>query len=247
MSDWGQGYYVGTPYTVGFYSELAPNHLESALLFAAFKADLTRPGTAYCELGCGYGLTTLILAASNPHMTFVGVDFNPTHIVAATALAQSAQLTNVRFVEASFDELLTARFADLSEFDIIAMHSIYSWVAPSVRRAIVKFADAKLKTGGALFISYNAAPGWMPRAPLQRLRFECVKRSSAEPRAATADALRLAKSMKDAGAFYFKANPPVGTFIESMQGMDLGGGPHLDHALEAMQQRHVEGSAAEIS
>jgi SAM-dependent methyltransferase len=221
MSDWGQGYHVGIPYTVGFYPELAPSHLESALLFAGFKVNLTKPGAAYCELGCGYGLTTLILAASNPLTTFIGVDFNPTHIVAAKALAESAQLQNVRFVEASFDELLTPRFADLGEFDIIAMHGIYSWVAPAVRRAIVKFADARLKTGGALFVSYNAAPGWMPRAPLQRLLFESAKRNPAEPRAATADALRFAKSLKDAGAFYFKANPQVGAFIESMQGMNL--------------------------
>jgi SAM-dependent methyltransferase len=221
MSDWGQGYHVGIPYTSGFYPELAPVHLESALLFAGFKANLTKAGATYCELGCGYGLTTLILAASNPHMNFVGVDFNPTHIVAATALAESAQLRNVRFVEASFDELLDPRFSDLGEFDIIAMHGIYSWVAPAIRRAIVRFADAKLKTGGVLFVSYNAAPGWMPRAPLQRFLFECAKRNPAEPRVATADALRFAKSIKDAGAFYFKANPQVGAFIESMQGMNL--------------------------
>ena len=218
MSDWGQGYHVGIPYTVGFYSEPAPNHLESALLFAG---ELAQSGGTFCELGCGYGLTTLVLAAANPHMSFVGVAFNPTHIVGARALAQSARLCNVRFVEASFDNLLETRFADLGEFDIIALHGVYSWVAPAVRRAIIQFADARLKTGGALFVSYNAAPGWMPRAPLQRLLFEAVKRNSAEPRAATADALRFAKSMKDAGAFYFQANPQVGTFLESMQGMDL--------------------------
>src|SRR5262245_11461238 len=113
-------------------------------------------------------------------MSFVGVDFNPTHIVAARALAESARLANVHFVEASFDDLLEPRFADLGEFDIIALHGIYSWVAPSVRRAIVKFADAKLKTGGALYVSYNTAPGWMPRAPLQRLIFEYAKRHPAD-------------------------------------------------------------------
>ncbi len=221
MSDWGQGYQVGIPYTVGFYSELAPNHIEAALLFAGFKADLIRPGATYCDLGCGYGLTTLLLAAANPQMSFVGVDFNPIHIVAAKALAASAGLGNVRFVEASFDELLTPRFADLGEFDIIALHGIYSWVASAVRRAIVDFADAKLKTGGALYVSYNAAPGWMPRAPLQRLLFEHVKRSSAEPQRATADALRFAKSLKDGGARYFAAHPQVGNFIDAMDGKDL--------------------------
>ena len=221
MSDWGQGYQVDIPYTVGFFPDLAPAHLESALLFAGFKADLAGPGARYCELGCGYGLTTLILAAANPQMSFVGVDFNPTHVAAANALAASAQLHNVRFIENSFDELLDPRFTDLGEFNVIALHGVYSWVSPAIRRAIVKFAEARLATGGALYVSYNAAPGWMPRAPLQRLLFEWAKRNPAEPRAATANALRFAKAMKDAGAFYFTANPQVGAFIESMQGMDL--------------------------
>src|SRR5258707_15574592 len=178
MSDWGQGYPVGIAYTLGFYPELAPTHLEAALLFAGFKSNLTRAGARYCGLGCGYGLTTLVLAATNPHMSFVGVDFNPTHIVAARALG---------------------------EFDVIALHGIYSWVAPSVRHAIVKFADPKLMTGGALDVSYNAAPGWMPRAPLQRLGFEYAKRHPAGPRTTTADALPVAKTFKDPGARYFQA------------------------------------------
>lgn len=221
MSDWGQGYHIGIGYTRGFYPELAPNHLEAALLFAGLRSDLSKPGARYCELGCGYGITTLVLAAANPHMSFVGVDFNPTHIVAARALAESAQLTNIRFVEASFGDLLEPRFADLGEFDIIALHGIYSWVAPSVRRAIVQFADARLKTGGALYVSYNAAPGWMPRAPLQRFIFEYAKRHPMAPRATTAEALRFAKAMKDAGALYFQANPPVSAFIDAMQAQDL--------------------------
>jgi hypothetical protein len=52
MSDWGQGYHVGTAYTRGFYPELAPSHLETALLFAGFRSNLTKPGARYCELGC---------------------------------------------------------------------------------------------------------------------------------------------------------------------------------------------------
>jgi SAM-dependent methyltransferase len=221
MSNWGHGYQVETAYTVGFYPELAPSHLETALLFAGFRSDLTRAGARYCELGCGYGLTTLVLAAANPQMSFVGIDFNPTHIVAARALAEAAQLSNIRFVEASFDELLDSRFADLGEFDVMALHGVYSWVAPSLRTAIVRFADSRLKTGGALYLSYNAAPGWMPRAPLQRLIFEYAKRHPAGALATTADALRFAKGIKDAGARYFQANPQVGAFIEAMEGKDL--------------------------
>jgi len=221
MSDWGQGYHVGIAYTLGFYPELAPNHLEAALFFAGFKSNLAGDGKRYCELGCGFGLTTLTLAAANPHIDFVGVDFNPTHIVAARSLAESAGLANIRFVEASFDELLGPRFSDLDEFDVIALHGIYSWVAPAVRRAIVAFADARLKTGGALYVSYNAAPGWMPRAPLQRLIFEHAKRHPAAPREATAEAFRFAKAIKDAGALYFQINPQVGAFVDAMLTQDL--------------------------
>ena len=217
----GQGYHVGIPYTAGFYPDLAPLHLEAALLFAGFKANVARPGARYCELGCGYGLTTLILAASNPQMSFVGVDFNPTHIAAAASLAESAHLSNIRFIEASFDEMLEHRYADMEEFDVIALHGVYSWVAPSIRQAIVRFVGAKLKTGGALYVSYHAAPGWMPRAPLQRLLFESAKRNPTEPRIATASALRFAKTLKEAGAFYFRANPQAGAFLEAMEGKDL--------------------------
>ena len=221
MLEWGQGYHTEIPYTIGFYPDLAPSHIESALLFSGFKADLSRPGARYCELGCGYGLTTLILAAANPHMSFVGVDFNPTHIVAAKALAEAAQLKNIRFIEANFEDLVGPRFSDLDEFHVIALHGVYSWVAPAIRRAIVRFAEEKLATGGALYVSYNAAPGWMPRAPLQRLFFEWSKRNPTEPRLTTANALRFAKAMKGAGAIYFQVNPQVGAFINSMEGMDL--------------------------
>jgi SAM-dependent methyltransferase len=101
-------------------------------------------------LGCGYGLTTLILAASNPQMSFVGVDFNPTHIAAAANLAESAQLSNMRFIESSFDELLERRYADMEEFDVIALHGVYSWVAPSIRRQSQDSLAPNLKPGGAL-------------------------------------------------------------------------------------------------
>jgi len=242
LSDWGQGYQVDIPYTLGFYQELAPNHLEAALLFSGIKVDLARPGVRYCELGCGYGLSTLILAAANPQLEFVGIDFNPSHIVAASALVETAGLRNVRFVEASFDELLEPRFADLGAFEIIALHGIYSWVSPAVRRAIIDFADRRLKTGGVFYLSYNAAPGWMPRAPLQRLLFESAKRNpAADPRNATADALRFAKALKDAGALYFAANPGVGSFMEAMEGKDLAylAHEHLNESWSALYHADV--------
>ena len=222
MSDWGQGYHVGTAYTRGFYPELAPSHFETALLFAGIGSNLTKPGATTASSVAGMGSRHWF----SPPPTRTSRSSASTSIQlirSARAVAEAARLPNIRFVEASFDELLKPRFADLGEFDIIALHGIYSWVAPSVRRAIVDFADARLKTGGGLYVSYNAAPGWMPRAPLQRLIFEYAKRHPMAPRAMTAEALRFAKTIKDAGALYFQANPPVGAFIE----IDAGTGPGL--------------------
>ena len=154
-------------------------------------------------------------------MRFVGIDFIPTHIVAARSLAQAADLHNISFIEANFSELLTPRFDELGEFDVIALHGTYSWVAPAVRRSIVEVADAKLKTGGVLYVSYNSAPGWTPRAPLQWLLYQHAKRSGAAPESATADAVRFAKTVKDAGAKYFAALPQVCEYVETMQKQDL--------------------------
>jgi hypothetical protein len=39
MSDWGRATTPGTAFTLGFYSELAPNHLEAALLLAGFTSN----------------------------------------------------------------------------------------------------------------------------------------------------------------------------------------------------------------
>ena len=45
MLDWGQGYHIDIPYTVGFYPDLAPIHIE-------FGAALFRLQSRSYEAGC---------------------------------------------------------------------------------------------------------------------------------------------------------------------------------------------------
>src|SRR5262249_14744062 len=79
----------------------------------------------------------------------------------------------------------------------------------------------------------QAEDGWRPLCLLQRrARLDAASPVAAAdlricethptaPRTTTADALRFAKTIKDAGALYFQAYPQVGAFIEAMEGKDL--------------------------
>ena len=126
---WSAGYVSDVAYTLGFHAEMAPAHIDYALTLNGI-AGPGQGAVSYCELGCGRGFGTALLAAANPDSRFVGVDFNPAHIQEARALADRAELTNVRFVEASFAE---AARGETEPFDIVALHGVYSWVSAAVR------------------------------------------------------------------------------------------------------------------
>ena len=75
---WTDGYVADTAYTNHFYAELAPTHLDFVALNAGFAPPDHDDGRfRYCELGCGNGASTNLLAVSNPDATFVGIDFMP--------------------------------------------------------------------------------------------------------------------------------------------------------------------------
>ncbi|MBP8937609.1 MAG: class I SAM-dependent methyltransferase [Agrobacterium sp.] len=157
MQSWNAGYVADLGYTYGFYRELTPAILKFASLTRGVKTAADTP-VNYCELGCGQGFSANLLAAANPQIEFYATDFNPAHIAGAISLAETAGISNLHFFDDSFAEF-EAR-ADLPQFDIIALHGIYSWIAKEHRDTIVRFIDRKLKPGGLVYISYNCLPGW---------------------------------------------------------------------------------------
>ena len=99
--DWTHGYVADISYDYSFFAELAPINIVFNLLDGGFFPPSLEEFT-YCELGCGQGFTTNILAATNPQGEFWGVDFNPTHIAAAKRLAEAARLENIHFFRSQF-------------------------------------------------------------------------------------------------------------------------------------------------
>src|SRR2546430_5556308 len=117
MEDWGSGYVTDIPYSEGFYDSQAPHRLALTTILNGFEApDLSR-GFSYCELGCGKGLTSLVLAASNPTAEFHAVDFNPAHIAHAQSLSRAAEVSNIAWHETDFAALGKDGSNDLPMFD----------------------------------------------------------------------------------------------------------------------------------
>jgi SAM-dependent methyltransferase len=214
MSSWGDGYVTDMGYTSGFYCEMAPAHLTfSALLKGQTVPDMAAPLT-YCDLGCGQGVSTNLMAAAYPHIEFHANDFNPAHVVGARRLATQAGSTNVHFYEDSFEQFVAQ--PKLPEaFDIIALHGIYSWISAENRAFVRRFIAKKLKPGGLVYISYNALPGWSALAPIRRLmQMHDAKTTSTSAR--LKPALEFAKAMEAADAGYFKRNPGAKSWLDKM-------------------------------
>ncbi len=172
MSDWSSGYVTSVEYVTACYPDQAPIHLKLMALLQGVEPPMPRGRPAYCELGCGQGLTAILIALTNPDTDVHAIDFMPAQIARAKAMAADFGLDNVHFYEASFADLAEGKGPALPGFDYVTMHGVYSWISRDNQKAIVKFLAEKLNPGGLTYTSYNALPGWSHGIPVQRLLLE---------------------------------------------------------------------------
>ncbi len=200
MTDWTAGYVSDIEYLPGFYREQCPSHLDLACLISGIEPPDRNEDFTYCELGCGVGVTSLVLAAANPTGRFFGIDFNPTHIARGRALGAEARLTNLELIEASFAELCEPDGPDLPQFDYVTMHGVYSWISQENRQAILRFLGRKVKPGGLVYVTYNAMPGWLKGVPLQRLLSDYARLQPGRSDLTLQRAIGFLHAMQAAGA-----------------------------------------------
>ncbi|WP_282092980.1 class I SAM-dependent methyltransferase [Epibacterium ulvae] len=244
MTDWTAGYMADVDYIHDFYKELAPSQLAIGALSAGQNHGLNGENLTYCELGCGQGVTTNLLAAANPHIDFHAMDFNPSHIAGAEALAAEAGLKNVSFYEHSFQTFDDE--PDLPRaFDVIVMHGIFSWVSPENRDYVVQFIAKRLKPGGLVYVSHNTLPGWSSILPLRRLLCDRAALESGNPRERINNALAFAHKLEAVQAGYFTGSRSVRKRLKQMGSMS-----HRYLAHEFMNEHwtpfNVEEVAAEL-
>lgn len=213
---WDAGYISEINYVYGYFAELAPERLKLALLSKGVAHTVAAQPT-YLELGFGQGLSLAINAATNSG-EYYGTDFNPGQVANAQELAHASG-KQMHLFEQSFEELAQRR--DLPEFDIIALHGIWSWIPETARDAIVQIAAERLKPGGLFYISYNVAPGWSPAVPLRHLLSLHAKRAAQGGILDRVEqSISFVESVMNANAAYFEAHPQLRLRLEQIKTQD---------------------------
>jgi SAM-dependent methyltransferase len=171
------GYATDIPYLRDFKPMLAPAWLDHVAVVAGVEPPPRKSGFAWCELGCGQGVTANMLAATHPQGAFHAIDGMPVHIDHARRLAAAAAIPNITFHCVDFAAALDL---ELPSFDYIVAHGVYSWVNGTSQRALRRFFDRRLKPGGLVYVSYNAMPGWARDLPFQHLARALARGSSGD-------------------------------------------------------------------
>ena len=216
-------YVVDIEYTNQYQKDLSPLSINFCLLSNLVEPPCIDGKFTYCELGFGKCITLLTMAENFPDAEFYGIDFNPAHVRYGKYMAKKANLTNIHLYNMSFSEALKER-KKFPKFDYIIFHGVYSWVANSVRKEMIKFCDKKIKNGGVVYNSYNALPGSLYRGQLQKLLLEASHTSLSR------SDVRMEHSMKIVDEFL--QHPPMNTqkhlisSLESAKKQDKNYLPH---------------------
>jgi hypothetical protein len=68
---------VDITYYQTFFQKVAPAWLDHVALLSGFAPPERAEGFTWCDLGCGQGVSVVLLAATNPSGSFHGVDLLP--------------------------------------------------------------------------------------------------------------------------------------------------------------------------
>ena len=79
-------------------------------------------GIRVADIGCGHGISTLVMAKAFPNSQFYGFDLHPTSIDAANRHAQEQQITNVNFSIATAKDFPGTGYGFVTVFD--ALHDM---------------------------------------------------------------------------------------------------------------------------
>jgi SAM-dependent methyltransferase len=212
------GYITDVEYTGQFYGALAPARLAYIAAINGYAPpDLQRP-FSYCEIGCGKGVTSLVLAATHPSGVFHAFDINCAHVEYAERLRDAARLSNLRLHAAGVAEMLDQ---PLPDFDFVVLHGLYSWVPEAVRAQIREFLRRKLKPGGLAMVSYNAMPGWAHLQPIRRMVQAYAASLPGDSLTRASAAFAYVKHLAEQGAAYFRLLPAAAAHLTALEQEDI--------------------------
>ena len=211
---WADGYVTEIDYTFGYYRELSPSMLVLSCLAAGFAPPNSGP-LRCLELGFGQGVSINIHAAAVDG-EFWGTDYNPAHVAHALSLSKASH-SGATLLDDSFGELASRN--DLPDFDIIALHGVWSWISHKNRKHIVDIIRRKLHVGGIVYIGYNCYPGWADTVPLRHLMQMYVELAASKNNdliRSIDEAVGFTQRIADSGVGFFRANPLAGRRLSAL-------------------------------
>ncbi|MDR1362032.1 MAG: methyltransferase regulatory domain-containing protein [Holosporaceae bacterium] len=211
-----QDYTTEITYISNYYCDLTPVHLAFIAAINNFPPpDIYQPFN-YCELGCGCGKTTNIVAAAYPQASCVGIDINKDHI--AIARNESKGISNIEFFDLSFGEALER---DFQPFDFITMHGIWSWVGDSVRSDILEFVRKFLKPNGLFYVSYDAMPGWAQLQPFHKILSIYTRDKEANITEKAKAGMTYLQFLNENKSPFFEYSPCARQFLQCLDQSDI--------------------------
>lgn len=214
MTRWDEGYVTDVPLVNKFYREMTPAWLAFVALLAGYRPPDIGAPFRYADLGCGMGLTAVAVAALYPHAEVWGFDFNPAHIEGARLLAARAGLTNIQFIETSFDELARRPAAALPEFAFMISQGTLHSISEKNRNLMIEIIGQRLQAGGLACHCYNIVTGMPAWVPLLRLTRTAMAAKQPSIAATAPGILSFLDRLKQAGARYFAENPSLDQSLE---------------------------------
>jgi SAM-dependent methyltransferase len=210
------GYVTDVAYVAEFYGDHAPAHINMTAAVGGFHPRPINGEFAWCDYGCGNGITAILLAGCFPDAKFYGVDFLPEHIRTADTLALRGALNNTTFICKGFADLTPT---DLPPLDFAVMHGILSWIDEPTRNAVLDDAAKRLKPGGILLTGCNAMPGWSAKIPLRNMIYSLSPDSTATLERARIG-LAWMKKLKDSQVKYFRDYPALAEMVDQLERLD---------------------------
>ncbi len=199
------GYPDDVPCSFGAYPRLLPGHIDWIHVLNGEQPPLLDDRFVWLELGCGHGVTAVMVAAAHPRAEVYAIDANPAHIRFARQLATQVGVSNCTFLEADLRTLANDP-ETLPVSDYIVSHGLYSWVSPEVREAVHALLHARLRTGGAGVVSYNCLPGAATMAAIGHY----LRTAASESRGRSSERVRTAvealRGFRDSGRGIFASS-----------------------------------------
>lgn len=95
-----------------------------------------KAGARVADVGCGHGLSTVLMAQAFPKSAFTGYDFHAASIASATAHARSHELENLRFEVGRAQDFAGADFDLITCFDCLHDMGDPQAAAAHIRKAL---------------------------------------------------------------------------------------------------------------